>query len=191
MGKLIGISASHAEDAVKIGELIHPTFIVKRYRDEIEKFAARVIGFTEEQMRDTKLMASYLGEEWSYTRNERFVDPKEGVLLRPVKYHITPAQVVQRIMYLGREIHSQFWVNALYASWDADVTLPHWVVIDCLYPNEADAIVDREGILVRVDRHERKKGVDYLVSHPGITRRFNTDGSDKSLSLIADEILKL
>jgi hypothetical protein len=67
----------------------------------------------------------------------------------------------------GREIHgANCWVDALFADWDDSTPL---VVTDCRFDNEAQAIRDRGGVVVRIDR----PGLDPLpgghASEAGVT----------------------
>lgn len=73
-------------------------------------------------------------------------------------------------------IHTDVWVRALFSdykkktiSWDTDgnSTLdayPNWIITDCRFPNEADAIRDRGGYILRIDRPGTANG-----THPSET----------------------
>lgn len=188
--KIIGIVASFQEDAVAIGELLDGDVIVKRYRDEIRKITARALGVNVEQMEDEKFIKSYMGDEWSYIRNERFVENEE-INIRPMKYHITPEHIFKRIQYLGREIHSNFWVNMLFASAYPDEPRT-WLVTDVIFPNEVDGIIERDGIVVTVRRpnYPGDRRLDYLNAHPGIEKKYTTDGSKYGIKVITDDLRK-
>lgn len=58
-------------------------------------------------------------------------------------------------------IHTNIWINALFADYKAtgmqvahtkSQTLPNWIVTDVRFPNEAQSIIDRGGVIVRIDR---------------------------------------
>jgi len=57
-------------------------------------------------------------------------------------------------------LHENAWVNALFADFVKDES--HWVISDCRFPNEAQAIKDRGGIVIRVER----PGLDSKDTHP-------------------------
>ena len=47
----------------------------------------------------------------------------------------------------------------------------NWIITDCRFPNEAEAIKDRGGIIIRVDR----PGVEPVNAHPSETALDNLD----------------
>jgi hypothetical protein len=65
-----------------------------------------------------------------------------------------PMTVREFLQKLGTDglrdgLHGNVWVNALFA----DYTPTHnWIITDVRFPNEAKAIKDRGGIIIRVDR---------------------------------------
>jgi hypothetical protein len=63
-------------------------------------------------------------------------------------------------------LHSNAWVNALMADYKPakmDQYNPsNWIVTDVRFPNEAEAIKDRGGIIIRIDR----PGVEPVNAHP-------------------------
>jgi hypothetical protein len=78
---------------------------------------------------------------------------------------LTPRKILQLLgTECGREIiHPNIWVNALFANyrtnfeaknaeeWGKDLT-SNWIITDVRFPNEAQAIKDRGGILIRVNK---------------------------------------
>lgn len=67
---------------------------------------------------------------------------------------------------VGRSIHPNFWINALMSEYKAlnyehcvasegSITpvFPNWIITDCRFPNEAKAVKDRGGIVIRVERN--------------------------------------
>lgn len=77
---------------------------------------------------------------------------------------LTPRKLLQLMgTEAGRDIlHPNLWVNALMADYDYTqiytghgdhiVELPNWIVTDVRFPNEAKAIEDTTGIIIRVNR---------------------------------------
>jgi hypothetical protein len=70
-------------------------------------------------------------------------------------------------------LHQNVWVNALFADYDcvpADQApggwdCPNWIITDCRFPNEAKAVKERQGIILRVNR----PGVTAVNAHPSET----------------------
>lgn len=197
--KLIGISFSSVADAKAWRELDSITLTVngkekflrnKRFDALIIKWTSEALGIPVEKLEDETILNSYLDKNWSYMRNERFIDNKKGIDRQPVQYHTTPGQVMDKIRYLGREIHANFWINALF---DGPWKEEPWIVIDVNYPNEADAILERGGKLYRVDHTpsplEKRKN-DNLAKYPGFSGHFLTTGSLDSLSTLRDTFIK-
>jgi hypothetical protein len=70
----------------------------------------------------------------------------------------------------GRQIiHPNIWVNALFADYKGkylgatddmkepvEMCFPNWIITDVRFPNEAKAIKDRGGIVIRVERNKNK-----------------------------------
>lgn len=89
-------------------------------------------------------------------------------------HKLTPRLLLQLLgTDCGRQIiHPQIWVNSLFADYKAtmefngepkqvkdgfeypmkNVVLPNWIITDCRFPNEAKAVKDRGGVVIRVDR---------------------------------------
>ena len=103
-----------------------------------------------------------------YLRNESLSSMKSSYSI--VK--LTPRKLLQLLgTECGREIlHPNIWVNALFADYkpvgksvgtlpkDNTVNLyhstqfPNWIITDVRFPNEAKAIKDRGGVVIRVNR---------------------------------------
>ena len=112
---------------------------------------------------------------------------------------MTPRLMLQLLgTECGRDIiHPNIWVNALFANHDkylefcmqnelsklkdksmmggfspnrSSFELPNWIITDVRFPNEAQAIKDRGGIVIRVNRYD-ENGMPYktLNNHPSET----------------------
>lgn len=101
---------------------------------------------------------------------------EEKPFIKTVK--LTPRKLLQLLgTECGRNIiHPNIWVNALFADYKSSTKiyeqykqiahkyLPNWIITDVRFPNEADAILERDGILIRLTRTtEVSKEVAY---HP-------------------------
>ena len=62
----------------------------------------------------------------------------------------TPRILLQKIgTYLFRnQLHPNTWTNSTFADYQDD----NWIITDMRFPNEAQAIKDRGGITIRVER---------------------------------------
>jgi hypothetical protein len=68
-------------------------------------------------------------------------------------------------------LHPNVWVNALFSDYiptgkfntiDDSTIYPNWIITDCRFPNEAQAVKDKGGIVIRIDR----PGVSPINAHP-------------------------
>jgi hypothetical protein len=98
--------------------------------------------------KDDEKMDAYLGQEWSYVIQQKFMEGGK-MIFKPIRYYLTPRQIFTKLKYNIREIHSNYWVNAYFNSDDYICT--NEIILPVRYPNEADAIIDRGGIIIRIN----------------------------------------
>jgi len=142
---LIGISSQKEETRLYTAEVVSKftEYPIARPDEVIYDFMNRLLGINVNPDSPAE-MKTFLGREWSYVREEKFNE--NGVItIRPVRYHLTPKQIFTRLKYEMRTIHSDIWVNAFFKNLRPNVIVP------VLYPNEADAITDRGGIIIRIN----------------------------------------
>lgn len=85
------------------------------------------------------------------------------------KYRMTVRDLLQQVGTNGLRniVHPNVWVNALFSDYKvphavlnktySDVDLPNWIITDCRFPNEAEAILKQNGLLIRVNRNIEQK----------------------------------
>ena len=138
-----------------------------------------------------------------------FLD-KKGVFVGELgrKIQLTPRKVLQ---LLGTEagrgvIHPQIWINALMSGYKVICRLhigldfggvdvyPNWIVTDMRFPNELEAVKNKKGITIRINRPE----TDHLAGdHSSETALDNSEfdyvidntGTVEDLERKIDEIL--
>lgn len=147
---------------------------VKKFADKLKDIVCLLIGCTREQLEDETFKNSELGEEWwNYVNimdktdilpylGTRLTEPKQYNLHKP-----TPRYFLQ---YIGSElfrfqIHENTWVNATMADYkpldgrtmqdpdDSNIGFPNWIITDTRFPNEAKAIKNKNGVVIRVNRN--------------------------------------
>ena len=130
---------------------------------------------------------------------------------RVITIKLTPRLLLQLLgTDCGRDIiHPNIWINALFADYtkhqryergtetvgltdgktvvyyeipNVEYDYPNWIITDVRFPNEAQAIKDRGGIVIRVNREESVlyKGVKHVkglksINHPSETSLDNYD----------------
>lgn len=100
----------------------------------------------------------------------------------------TPRTLLQTLgtQYSRQIVHPNIWVNATMSDYvvsqfvDGTIKEPNWIITDCRFPNEANAVKERGGINIRVNRpstvevstHESETALDsydfdYVIENTG------------------------
>ena len=159
---------------------------IKKYAAKLKEVASILTGIPVEKFEDQEFKKTFLDESWDIRDINHRYDSKSG---EPIYISISVREFLQK---LGTEairdnIHPNAWVNALFADYKSKPEFtgsayeesgrveiyPNWIITDVRFPNEAQAIKDRDGIIVRVNRFkstDRIAGVGGThLSHPSET----------------------
>ena len=125
---------------------------IKKFAGKLKDIASHLTGIDIEDFEDQDFKKTNLGVEW-WT--------EDG-----------PMTVRDFLQKLGTDalrngLHPNVWVNALMADYVA-VALEqpsNWIITDTRFENEAKAIKERDGIIIRVER----PGVTPINDHPSET----------------------
>jgi hypothetical protein len=164
---------------------------IRKFADKLKDIGAHLLGVDAEDFEDPEYKKSILPSMWWTTCDEG----------------LQPMTVREFLQKLGTDamrngLHTNVWVNALMADyecvpadrapggWDCD----NWVITDTRFPNEAKAIKERDGIIIRIDR----PGCKPVNAHPSETSLDKWDFDYKianvsdlfSLKLTVETILK-
>lgn len=120
---------------------------IKKYAGKLKDIASHLTGIDIEKFEDQEFKKTNMGPEWS----------DRGL----------PITVRTFLQILGTDalrnnLHYNVWVNALFADYTSE---SNWIITDVRFPNEAKAIKDRGGIIIRVDR----PGISAVNDHPSET----------------------
>ena len=132
---------------------------IKKFAGKLKDVASHLTGIDVEDFEDQEFKKTNLGVEWWTTCDEGH----------------QPMTVRDFLQKLGTDalrigLHENVWVNALMADYqpldfnpltEAEI-MPNWVITDIRYENEAKAVKDKGGIIIRVDR----PGVNPINNHP-------------------------
>jgi hypothetical protein len=163
VGKLIQYNMSRSKIPIK--ELIsdyknHEWWLEEKSGWEIKKWAGKLkyiatvlTGIPTSKFEDQEFKKTNLGPEWGMT-------------------------VRDLLQKLGTEamregLHTNVWVNALMSDYkpgpfypdvpaEDHAEFPNWIITDTRFPNEAQAIKDKGGMVIKVDR----PGVGPVNGHP-------------------------
>lgn len=178
VARLIQLHTSRLPYDIDVALQPHPTlesnslFAVKRFAGALKEIAARMLGVPVAQFEDPVFKRSYLGPEWDKFCTE---DSQEYVNNGHCK--MTVREFLQKLGTdaVRNNLHPNAWVNTLFAEYDRSVVMhtvtsvaystynpeldgpenlwkPYWLIPDTRFPNEAKAIKDRGGIVIRVER---------------------------------------
>ena len=139
---------------------------IKKWAGKLKTIASMLTGIPVEKFEDQEFKKTDLGPEWDMT-------------------------VRDFLQKLGTDavrdgLHSNAWVNALMADYTNE---SKWVITDTRFPNEAEAIRKKDGILIRVER----PGVKPINNHPSETGLddYTFDHVIKNNGSIEDLLLKV
>lgn len=149
---------------------------IKKWAGKLKTIASLLTGIPVEKFEDQEFKKTNLGPEWDMTVRD----------------------FLQKLGTDGLRtgLHENTWVNALMVDYtpitDQSYVLedgslfdlrempghpvyPDWIITDTRFPNEAQAIKDAGGIIIRVDR----PGVNAINAHPSETGLDNWDFDHK------------
>jgi len=145
---------------------------VKKFAGKLKQCISIVTGISLDDLEKEYVKNRELPEEW----NRIWTNPVNGVV---ETMPMTVRQLLQEFGTEGcRSIHSDFWVNSLFADYKPTLTddskeelqkylskpkkykesiveykNTNWIITDLRFPNEAEAIKVRGGILIKVERN--------------------------------------
>lgn len=148
---------------------------IKKFAWKLKEIASILTGIPVHMFEDQEFKKTNLGPEWATWKTNDGKPPKEGDA--GIGKFMTVRDFLQKLGTDGLRdgLHTNVWVNALFADYDStsftafgddEVILdPKWIITDCRFPNEAEAVKSREGIIIRVNR----TGVKATNAHPSET----------------------
>jgi hypothetical protein len=189
---------------------------IKKWAGKLKEVASLLTGIPVHKFEDQEFKKTVLGPEWTTWKTNDGKPPKEGDA--GIGKFMTVRDFLQRLGTEGLRtgLHENTWVNALMADYKSEYEViydsqstsnplpvkeptnelgqnPNWIITDTRFPNEAQAIKDAGGIVIRVDR----PGITPVNAHPSETGLDNyqfdeyitNDGDIKKLTETVREIL--
>lgn len=155
IGRIIQTSTAMVKENSHGIDYTSYTWQIKKFASKLKQIASILTGIPAEKFEDQDFKKTYLPREWGRTLIDG--DGVSGTI---------PMTVREFLQRLGTEAirdntHTNAWVNALFADYKATLDIsdgvardkwPDWIITDCRFPNEAEAIKDRGGMVVRIDR---------------------------------------
>ena len=133
---------------------------IKKFAGKLKQIASLLTGIPIQKFEDQEFKKTLLGPEWS--RRELYESKAPWIAVG--EYIDVPMSVREFLQKLGTEslrtgLHENVWLNALFADYTPE---SKWIITDVRFPNEAESIKSRGGIIIRVDR----PGLKALNDHP-------------------------
>jgi hypothetical protein len=156
---------------------------IKKWAGKLKTIASLLTGIPVEKFEDQEFKKTNLGPEWNKTVRI-FGDHYDGHVedWTDVEKPMTVRDFLQKLGTDGLRdgLHVNTWVNALMADYEpvAFEQPSNWIITDTRFPNEAQAIKDAGGIVIRVDR----PGVSAINAHPSETGLDNWDFDHKIMN---------
>lgn len=174
------------ERVVKHGSKTHSPFITKKFADKLKDMVCVMLSCTRAQLEDRDFKETPLSEEWWLFTDGISITPYLGGDTRMLDGYNTSVQKTTPRLLLqllgtdcGRYIlHPNVWVNSLMSEYEDihelstfghEPLFPDWVITDVRFPNEADAILSKGGIVLRVNRPPVVVVPDFTVEHASET----------------------
>ncbi len=186
---------------------------IKKFAYKLKQIVSILTGIPVEDLEKHEVKDRVLGKEW-YT----FISLDEVLKTGSGRRPYTVRELLQRIGTdaMRNIIHPNIWVNALFADYKPVTTTEsfyneeannytgitnrsitkdlNWIITDVRFPNEADAILERGGIMIRVERpglventHLSETALD---NYSKFNFTINNNGTMEELVLRIKEVLK-
>lgn len=174
---LNGYATTGKDEIAKMIKKYQNNFQIRKFSDKLKQVASILTGHPVTDFEDQDFKAADLSMDWfvwSYKLNVTGTDVEPKYNAAPELRAMTVREFLQK---LGTDavrhgLHENTWVNALMADYigiydiDTDrTTYPKWIITDTRFLNEAFAIKERDGIVVRIDR----TGVGPINNHKSET----------------------
>jgi hypothetical protein len=152
---------------------------IKKWAGKLKEIASMLTGIPKHKFEDQEFKKTNLPEEWNEIQSTVRYTQKGSYITE----QFIPMTVRNFLQKLGTDglrdgLHENVWVNALMSDYviiddnllegevrkvrEEDLIYPNWIITDTRFPNEAEAIRKKHGILIRVER----PGVKPINNHP-------------------------
>ena len=150
---------------------------IKKWAGKLKDIASLLTGIPVKNFEDQEFKTSLLGPEWGTVTD---IPLNSVPVFADIQFNklISVREFLQKLGTdaIRDSLHTNAWVNALMADYTPtqvqwsdgpiggykDGPMPNWIITDTRFPNEAQAIKDKGGIVIRVDR----PGVKPINDHP-------------------------
>lgn len=167
--KIIGVSGRKRAGKNVVGAMINNQLAAigkdyqqKAFADKLKDIAAIMTGVPRSGWETEEDKAEFLDPVWN------FVDESGA------KQRMTRRMFLQKLGSdaCNAKLHPMTWINCLFSEAMED---SNWIITDVRFPQEVDAVKNRGGIVIRVQRPEKDDHGDKHISEIALD---NYDGYD-------------
>jgi hypothetical protein len=123
------------ENFISTGHTWRSDWHIKKFAMKMKQCVGIITGISLGELEDINIKNSLIGSDWG---------------------DLTYRRLLQLLgTEVGRSIHENFWVNALFVKYiahDKEIE-SKWIITDMRFPNELKAVKDRGGITIRLTRN--------------------------------------
>ncbi len=181
------------------------TWQIKKFAQKLKQCSALILGCSEQDFESEEFKNSILPDRFQQTtQNDLFEE--SGLNKKTYRWFLQTFGTE-----VGRSIQKDIWVNSLFSEYMAinvekradiggaidysDCNFPNWIISDLRFLNEAKAIKDRNGIIIKVKRglestetHISEIELHKIIPDYEINNNGNIEELYKSVSTILNEI---
>lgn len=165
---------------------------IKKFAGKLKQIVSMLTGIPVEDLEKQEVKDRVLGEEWirygyadgfkhiyhdgvkttvmvnKECSKERYEEELRINWQTAYKTEFTPRILLQMIGtdLLRNKLLQNIWINALFADYIPLDDAPNWIITDVRFKNELEAIRERGGITIRVNRYCYDSAEDFLATHP-------------------------
>lgn len=164
---------------------------IKKFAGKLKEVASLLTGIPKHKFEDQDFKKQFLSPQWD-TYSIIHKDGTEKISTKTTPHDpnnmwlVNSGKIEMHDRMTGRELlqklgtdalrdklHPNVWVNALFADYasysargsDYEEEESKWIITDCRFPNEAKAVKERDGVVVRINR----PGIAAINAHPSET----------------------
>ncbi len=187
-------------------------FEIKKFAAKLKQIVSILTGIPVEDLEKQEVKDSILSQEWDwlYDAHLHRAPAHTNIMMEGREKKYTVRELLQRVgtEAMRNQIHTNIWINALFADymyqhdrWQEDqptaiehLKYPNWTITDVRFPNEAEAIKKRGGIVLRLERGTPKANEHFsetaLDNYEGFYTKIENNGSIEELTHKIKEVLQ-
>lgn len=189
-------------------------FEIKKFAGKLKQITSILTGIPVEDLEKQEIKDSKLSGDWNWIFDSSgHRGPVHPEMVGRDRFY-TVRELLQRLgtEAMRNQIHANVWINALFSDytpqgeqipWNGESLkevvakgfrpYPNWIITDVRFPNEAEAIKKRGGIVIRLERGV-PSGIEHfsetaLDDYDGFYTKIENNGSIEELTHKLKEVL--